>query len=171
MASKLPANILKKKEAAMNQLVPKKSVKRYDDAYNKFLAWQIENETESFVEDVFLAYFEDAAEHYAPTTLWCMYSMLKTKIIVHQNINIGRYSRLIAFVKQKNIGYKPKQATVFQPDEIKKFLLDAPDSEFLGVKVIMLLRLCFENVLLKKDDYFFRQLLYSELVVAAVGMR
>lgn len=171
MASDLPEGILKKSAAAMNQLVPEKSSKRYDDAYNKFMGWRKEQNTESFVEDVFLAYFEDGATRYAPSTLWCMYSMLKSKLIANHNIDISRYSRLIAFVKIKNVGFQQKQASVFTPEEIKTFLLHAPDSDFLAVKVTMLLRLCVENFSLKKHDHFFRLSLYSRLVVAFVGTR
>lgn len=171
MASDLPEGILKKSEAAMKQLVPEKSSKRYNDAYNKFMAWRKEQKTESFVEDVFLAYFDDGAKHYAPSTLWSMYSMLKSKLIANHNIDIARYSRLIAFLKRKNVGFEPKQASVFTPEEIKKFLLDAPDSEFLVVKVTIFFRLCVKNFSLKKHDYFFRLSLYSGLVVAVVGTR
>ncbi|KAJ6642979.1 hypothetical protein Bhyg_07935 [Pseudolycoriella hygida] len=101
-----------------------------------FIDWRKQQGTESFVEEVFLAYFEDKSQHYAPSTLWSIYSMLKSKMIANHNIDISRYSRLLTFVKTKNVGFQSKQASVFTPEEIKKFLLEAPDSEFLVIKAV-----------------------------------
>ncbi|KAJ6642114.1 hypothetical protein Bhyg_07060 [Pseudolycoriella hygida] len=107
-----------------------------DDSLLKFIDWRKQQGTESFVEEVFLAYFEDKSQHYAPSTLWSIYSMLKSKMIANHNIDISRYSRLLTFVKTKNVGFQSKQASVFTPEEIKKFLLEAPNSEFLVIKAV-----------------------------------
>ncbi|KAJ6639300.1 hypothetical protein Bhyg_04269 [Pseudolycoriella hygida] len=96
MASDLPETILKKSETAVKALGPEKSSKRYDETYNRFIDWRKQQGTESFVEEVFLAYFEDKSQHYAPSTLWSIYSMLKSKMIAN-NIDISRYSRLLTF--------------------------------------------------------------------------
>ncbi|KAJ6650165.1 hypothetical protein Bhyg_05410 [Pseudolycoriella hygida] len=136
MASDLPETILKKSETAVKALGPEKSSKRYDETYNRFIDWRKQQGTESFVEEVFLAYFEDKSQHYAPSTLWSIYSMLKSKMIANHNIDISRYSRLLTFVKTKNVGFQSKQTSVFTPEEIKKFLLEAPDSEFLVIKAV-----------------------------------
>ncbi|KAJ6634976.1 hypothetical protein Bhyg_13558 [Pseudolycoriella hygida] len=136
MASDLPETILKKSETTVKALGPEKSSKRYDETYNRFIDCRKQQGTESFVEEVFLAYFEDKSQHYAPSTLWSIYSMLKSKMIANHNIDISRYSRLLSFVKTKNVGFQSKQASVFTPEEIKKFLLEAPDSEFLVIKAV-----------------------------------
>ncbi|KAJ6647959.1 hypothetical protein Bhyg_03184, partial [Pseudolycoriella hygida] len=78
-------------------------------------------------------YFEQAAQRYKPTTLWSMYSMLKKTIISNHNVTISKYSRLISFLKVKMIGYESKKAKDFDSDEIKKFLLEAQDVQFMAV--------------------------------------
>nr|XP_022908502.1 uncharacterized protein LOC111419857 [Onthophagus taurus] len=49
------------------------------------------------------------------------------------------FSTLIAFLKRKNVGYKPKKASVFTKDEMFKFLIEAPDELFLIHTVAMIL--------------------------------
>ena len=52
------------------------------------------------------------------------------------------------FLKQNQVGYKPKKAKIFTKEEIDKFLLSAPDDEFLMKKVR--LYICFHNLTFHK---------------------
>lgn len=63
MASNLPKSILEASEEAMKEIVPRKSNERYVGAYNKFLDWRKSQQTESFEEEVFLAYFEEKSRN------------------------------------------------------------------------------------------------------------
>lgn len=67
--------------------------------------------------------------------LWGNYSMLKRLLIIKHNVNIKNYSQLIAFLKQNAEGYQSKQANVFTGDEVNRFISEAPDDQFLAVKV------------------------------------
>lgn len=60
--------------------------------------------------------------------------MLKTAIKQSNNVDIS-YPKLITFLKDMYIGYQPKKSKIFQPDEITKFLSEAPDIAFLAIKV------------------------------------
>ncbi|KAB0805669.1 hypothetical protein PPYR_02639, partial [Photinus pyralis] len=74
------------------------------------------------------------AEKYAPSTLWTHYSMLRTCLDIKEKMKINKYSVLIAFIKQKNVGYEGKKAKVLTRKEINEFLRAAPDEIFLMIK-------------------------------------
>lgn len=61
--------------------------------------------------------------------------MLKTTIRLNRDVDISKYPRLTAFLKSKSRGYKPKKAMIFHEEELARFLNEAPDSQFLAVKV------------------------------------
>jgi hypothetical protein len=61
--------------------------------------------------------------------------MLKAALNVHENVDIGKYNKLTAFLKQQHVGYEAKKSLILSRDEIDKFLLNAPDERFLLIKV------------------------------------
>lgn len=139
--AQLPQSILDASNETIQQMLPDKSHDRYILAYNKFLNWRSTQNTDSFEEEVFLAYFGEAAKEYAPSTLWSMYSMLKGTINCNHNVNIAQYARLIGFLKKKNLGFEGKKSPVFSAEDIRNFLMNAPDLQYIAIKVIFL-RLC-----------------------------
>ena len=60
--------------------------------------------------------------------------MLKSTIQNNHNVDIA-YVRLIAFLKQNGKGFVQKKSEVFNPEDVRKFLVDAPDDTFLDLKV------------------------------------
>ncbi|KAJ8974044.1 hypothetical protein NQ317_008985 [Molorchus minor] len=68
----------------------------------------------NFTENVLLAYFPKRSNTIKPSSLWSEYSM-----------------KLIAFVKQNSVGFRPKKSKVFSREHIYKFLKEAPDSQSL----------------------------------------
>ncbi|KAJ8966599.1 hypothetical protein NQ317_015986 [Molorchus minor] len=90
---------------AISNLLPTKSRSLYDIAYNR--------------ENVLLAYFSENAKNYKSSTLWAQYSMVKSCLIIYDNIDISKFPKLIApFEKNR-----------------------ADDKEFLMIKVFQLLSL------------------------------
>ena len=70
-----------------------------------------------------------------PSSLWAIYSMLKSTInINHNNINIATYPKLIGLLKRKSDGYQPKKSNILTSKQIKTFLEEAPN-KFLFEKV------------------------------------
>lgn len=53
--------------------------------------------------------------------------MLRTMINLKNKVDIPKYSNLIALLKNKNKGYKPKQAHVFTDEEVRTFIEKAPE--------------------------------------------
>lgn len=61
--------------------------------------------------------------------------MLKTTILCKHDIDISKDTKLLTFLKQKSVGFVSKKSTVFTSAEIQKFMVDAPDDNYLATKV------------------------------------
>lgn len=120
---------------AVNNLMPVKSKSKYELAYDKFMAWIKSKQIKSLCDSVLLAYFDELSETLAPTSLWSTYTMLKSLIHTRHNVNIHDYATLIQFLKRKSEGYAPKKAKVLSEDQVQQFIKEAPDDQFLAVKV------------------------------------
>jgi len=133
-----PPELVNAANNVAQNLLPDKSKEKYNQMYNNFLAWQKSNNATSFSENVLLAYFADTAKNknYKPSTLWANYSMLKTTIKMYNKIDISHYHMLTAYLKKQSTGFTAKKSQVFTPEEINKFLQDAPDEKYLVLKVI-----------------------------------
>lgn len=130
-----PPNITQIAENASSSLLPVKSRERYELAYQKFMEWRLKNNIQSFSENVMLAYFQELSEKMKPSSLWAFYSMLRTTININNNVNIATYSKLIILLKRKSDGFKSKKSKVLTAKNINDFLENAPDSQYLLMKV------------------------------------
>lgn len=72
-------------------------------------------------------------------SLWSKYSMLKSTLLVHENINISGFTKVIAFLKKCNIGYESNKSKIFTREEVNKFMKEAPNDEYLLTKVSILI--------------------------------
>lgn len=130
-----PPNITKAAEEASTSLLPVKSRERYETVYRKFMEWRLRNNIKSFSENVMLAYFQELSEKIKPSSLWAFYSMLRTTINMNHNVNIATYSKLIILLKRKSDGFRSKKSKVLTAKNINDFLENAPDSQYLFIKV------------------------------------
>ncbi len=135
LVSDISAELMDQYQRAMDDILPNKSGNRYIQAYEVFKKWQASRGTASFDEKVMMAYFFEAGEKYKPSTLWSMYSMLKKTLICKENINIGKYCQLYAWLKKTADGFQSKQSNIFTPEEITEFVVKAPNFSYLGMKV------------------------------------
>ncbi|XP_022913648.2 uncharacterized protein [Onthophagus taurus] len=119
--------------------LPVKSQNLYEKRYKLFMTWCASNKETHYSENVMLRYFMYLAKNCKPTTLWAVYSMLKSTLLIKNKIDIRLYTRVTAFLKQQNVGYKSKQSKVFTPQEILKFLREAPNERYLMWKVCLLI--------------------------------
>ncbi|XP_015176802.1 PREDICTED: uncharacterized protein LOC107066566 [Polistes dominula] len=134
----IPPEIIERANEVINNLTPATSRSKYESAYRKFMLWRTAKRITSFSEAVFLKYFSELSETLLPSSLWAKYSMLRSMVDIKHNLNIFNYSRLIAFLKQKNKGFKSKKARTLSPEQIDRFLREAPDREFLATKVALI---------------------------------
>ncbi|KAJ8968092.1 hypothetical protein NQ317_005576 [Molorchus minor] len=72
---------------AISNLLPTKSRSLYDIAYNRFKKWCAEKNVQVYSENVLLAYFSENAKNYKSSTLWAQYSMVKSCLIIYDNID------------------------------------------------------------------------------------
>ncbi|KAJ8950441.1 hypothetical protein NQ317_011009 [Molorchus minor] len=124
---------------AISNLLPTKSRSLYDIAYNRFKKWCAEKNVQVYSENVLLAYFSENAKNYKSSTLWAQYSMVKSCLIIYDNIDISKFPKLIAFLKRTGDGYQAKKSKILTKSEIDRFLSSADYKEFLMIKVGLIL--------------------------------
>jgi hypothetical protein len=81
-----------------------------------------------------LAYFEGKKTLKA-STLWTLYAMLRSELCLKRNIDIKKYTNLVAFLKRQSDGHHAKKSNVLSKQNIAKFLIEADDKTFLMAKV------------------------------------
>lgn len=86
--------------------------------------------------------------------------MIKATFRTNDNIDITSWSQLLDFLKRKNVGYKPVKATCFTESQLETFMNEAPETEWLDVKVIF--ANCLQIDLTSTIDDAFRWSPYSE---------
>lgn len=84
-----------------------------------------------------MAYFSELSKKYKSSSLWAHYSMLKSTISTNHNIDIKTYLKLTAFLKKQSIGFKSKKSKVLTPNDVEKYLNEAPNEIHLATKVIL----------------------------------
>lgn len=75
------------------------------------------------------------------STLRCLYSKLKSTIKLQNNIDIENYKKVLAFLKRKNDSYEPKKSKTFTQENVTTFINNAPDKEYLLMKVALIFAL------------------------------
>ncbi|KAF2879539.1 hypothetical protein ILUMI_26623, partial [Ignelater luminosus] len=128
-----PDIILAAREATAN-LLPSKSKKIYEKAYADFMQWCDRKGVSNYTENVLLTHFSEVSEIYKASSLWSYYSKIKSTLLIHRNVDISKFSSLIAFLKAKSCGYKPKQSKILSREQVLKFISEAPDDIYLMIK-------------------------------------
>lgn len=65
--------------------------------------------------------------------------MVKSMMVVHENLDISNFPKLTAFIKKLNVGHHPTQSKVLTKEEVDRFMIEAPTNQYLLIKVIALL--------------------------------
>lgn len=130
-----PPDVAEIANSVSSELLPQKSKERYEKERNCFLTWCKEKKVKEYTENVLLAYFIEKSKKLKSSTLWSMYSMLKSTLILEDNVDISKFAKLQSFLKRKSVGHKAKKSQVFTREQINTFLEDAPDETFLMIKV------------------------------------
>lgn len=56
-----------------------------------------------------LVYFSEKAKTFKCSTLWAQYSMVKSCMVIYDNIDISKYGKLVSFLKRNSDGYSGKK--------------------------------------------------------------
>ena len=89
----------------------------------------------TYSENVLSTYFDEKSTEYKSSSLWAQYSMIRSCIQVHDNIDISKYAKQRALLYRKSDGYVAKKSKVFTDSQIETFLSEADDNEYLLMKV------------------------------------
>lgn len=130
-----PPEVSELANAASLNLLPWKSRKQYEISYNRFKEWCFKKKVVDCTENVLLAYFSQRSKDIKPSSLWSEYSMVRACLSSKENIDIKTYKKLMAFMKQNSVGFRPKKSKVFNREQIYTFLKEAPDGQYLMKKV------------------------------------
>lgn len=103
----LPSDVEEAAQSALSTVIPQRSKARYDLAYEKFGKWLEDKKIKRINEKVLLAYFE-GRKNQKVSTLWTLYSMLRSELTLKKNIDIAQYTSLHAFLKRQLQGYRAK---------------------------------------------------------------
>ncbi len=131
----LPLELMERAKAAKFETLPVKSREQYKRVYDIFKSWQNSFGVTTITCDLMLVYFNGLSEKYKPTSMWAFHYMLKSTIRANENIDIGPFHQVTAFLKTKSAGYKCVKAMVFEKEHIRKFINEADDLSWLDVKV------------------------------------
>lgn len=61
--------------------------------------------------------------------------MIKSTLIANENLDISRFSKVVAFLKKQSIGHESKQAKTLTREEIYRFMKEACTDKYLLAKV------------------------------------
>lgn len=120
---------------AASAIIPAKSKEIYEGAYNKFVEWCNTKKTDSVCEKVLASYFNEKAKTLKSSTMWSLYSKLKAMIFLKRNVDISKYTGVIAFLKRQHIGHIAKKSDVLSRNDFDRFMTEAEDTHHLLNKV------------------------------------
>ncbi|KAJ8974240.1 hypothetical protein NQ317_016736 [Molorchus minor] len=115
------------------ELLPRKMKKTQYEAFQK---WCRVQNVQKPTENALLVYFDEKSRVVCSLTLWAHYSMLKSVFNIRENVDISKFPKLLAFLKRKNEGFKPKKSNVLTIEQVDQFLQEAPNDKYLVMKVL-----------------------------------
>jgi hypothetical protein len=59
----------------------------------------MEKNVKAITENVLLVFFGEKAKTFKSSTLWAQYSMMKACMSIYDNVDISKFSKLVAFLK------------------------------------------------------------------------
>lgn len=121
-----------------SNLLPEKSKERYYKEYEQFREFCKKNNIRNVSDNCMLIYFSRLSKVMKPSTLWAKFSMIKSCLLIQDNVDCEKFPKTMAFLKRKSTGYKPKKSKTLSRDQVVQFILEAPDQTFLLSKVILI---------------------------------
>ena len=108
--------------------------------YGRYEKWCAEKKVNDVTNEmVLLAYFEYLSTTQKPSSLWACYYMLRSVISIKRNVDISKYTHLIALLKRKCEGYRPKKSKILTKQDIARYLQEADDYTYLMKKVALII--------------------------------
>ncbi|KAJ8981145.1 hypothetical protein NQ317_013810 [Molorchus minor] len=103
--------------------------KLYEQQYEAFQKWwRVQNVQKLTENAVLVYYFDEKSKVVCSSTLWAHYSMLKSVNNIRKNVDI----------KKKMRDLNQKKSNVLTIEQVDQFLREAPDDEYLVMKVALI---------------------------------
>lgn len=133
-----PPEIKSIASSTTENLIPITSKRQYEKAYHDFVDWCNSHNVPSgyFTENVILGYLGELSNKYAPSTLWSIFSMIKSTLLAYHGKDVRSFEKVQAFLKQKSSKHKAKKSEVFTRDQFERFFREADDKEYLHLKLV-----------------------------------
>jgi hypothetical protein len=112
-----PPEIQNKAHDVSLNLLPAKSRGKYELQYKLFMDWCSAKNVKKYSENVILAYLSDLSQKYQSSTLWWIHSMLKSTLLVKNNVNIGSFTKVTAFLNKQSVGHVAKKSKTFDQQQ------------------------------------------------------
>lgn len=122
-------------EKELSLLLPEKSKEVYQKVYDTFKKWCDDKKIKTINEKVLVAYFTVELKDFKATSLWTIYSKLRSTLHIYENFDISTFSNLKALLKLKSVGHNVKKSKTFTKEEFYRFIKEAPDDDYLAMKV------------------------------------
>ncbi|KAJ8909612.1 hypothetical protein NQ315_010824 [Exocentrus adspersus] len=100
---------------AESSLLPVKSRAKYEKSYQLFCHWRNEKDVQGASEDILIAYFCEKVKILKASTLWSLYSMVKSTLQINENVDISAYKKLLAYLKRQNDNYLANTLYNYKP--------------------------------------------------------
>ncbi|KAJ8918203.1 hypothetical protein NQ315_014070 [Exocentrus adspersus] len=130
----IPAEIKQEAQEATLRLLPAKSKRVYVKEMVEFDNWRKKRGLGegAITEEVLLAYFFNVEK-----TFCCLFNVdeIFYAEINAESIDISKYGKLTSYLKVGSRKYKTKKAKILERNQIEGFLKNAPDVEYLQVKI------------------------------------
>jgi hypothetical protein len=130
-----PPELREVAEGTLSNLLPTKSREVYEKEFANFEAWCRENKVQNISENVLIAYFDMQSKTKKSSTLWSIYSMLRSCLNIYKNVDISSYAKLQAFLKKQGENYQPKKSKILEVEDICRFIGHADNKMYLAMKV------------------------------------
>lgn len=133
----IPGEMKQKASKIFQNLLPSKSKEKYLSVYHEFQGWMDKNNIKSCDESSVTVYFSYLKEEkkLMSSTLWSRWSMLKSTLSAYDDIDVGAFKKLKAYLKKLNKGYKPKKSKILYSEDLAKFCVEADNKIHLANKV------------------------------------
>jgi hypothetical protein len=79
--------------------------------------WCSAKNVKKYSENVILAYLSDLSQKHQSSTLWSIHSMLKSTLLVKNNVNIGSFTKVTAFLNKQSVGHVAKKSKTFDQQQ------------------------------------------------------
>lgn len=134
---KICTDVNREETRASSNILAQRSKELYEGAYKRFQKYMQEKHMDTVTENLMLDFMVELSKKFKSSSLWSNYSMLRGTLNSLHNVDISKFMKVRAFLKQQRVGYRAKKSKSFTKYELNKFL-SAPDDKYLIHKVIII---------------------------------